>query len=233
MVGAAHAHRLDAPRPRGGHGDDVGDHGVQPAARGDRRRAQGLPDGRPHLGVDRGRLRPDVDDARDGALHRRWRRDHAHRHRPRAWRSSPSTPTSGRRPPPTRRSCRARRGGHPLGHAAQQHVPAGHPRRPHRRPAGGRRRPGDARLPERQPRRGRVRRAVHLRHPARPEPAPRLRAGHPLLRRRQPGPARAAPAVRRAHPAVDATCGSSPPPDIEPNIFAGAVRRFDLAFELR
>ena len=54
VVGAAHAHRLDAPRPRGGDGDDVGDHGVQPAARGDRRRAQGLPDGRPHLGVDRG-----------------------------------------------------------------------------------------------------------------------------------------------------------------------------------
>ena len=85
-------------------------------------------------------------------------------------------------------------------------------RRPHRRPAGGRGRPGDARLPERQPRRGRVRRAVHLRHPARPEPAPRLRAGHPLLRGRQPGPPRAAPAVRRAHPAVDATCGSSPRP---------------------
>ena len=34
------------------------------------------------------------------------------------------------------------RGGHPLGDAAQQHVPAGHPRRPHRRPAGGRRATG-------------------------------------------------------------------------------------------
>ena len=37
------------------------------------------------------------------------------------------------------RSCRAGGGDHPVGHAAQQHVPAGHPRRPHRRPTGRRR----------------------------------------------------------------------------------------------
>ena len=130
--------------------------------------------------------------------------------RPGRARRAPRPVGGGGRRPVARR--RPGRGGHPLGHAAQQHVPAGHPRRPHRRPAGGRGRPGDARLPERQPRRGRVRRPVHLRHPARPEPAPRLRAGHPLLRRRQPGPPRAAPAVRRPDPAVDATCGSSPRP---------------------
>ena len=101
-------------------------------------RAQGLPDGRPHLGVDRGGLRPDDDDARDRALHRRRRRDHAHRHRPRPGRPrrAPRPVGGGRRRPVAR--ARPGRGGHPLGHAAQQHVPAGHPRRPHRRPAGGR-----------------------------------------------------------------------------------------------
>ncbi len=65
------------------------------------------------------------------------------------------------------------------------------------------RRPGHARLPVRQPRRGGVRRPVPLRHPPRPQPARGLRAGHPLLRRRQPRPPRAAPAVRRADAAVD------------------------------
>ena len=95
------------------------------------------------------------------------------------------------------------RGGHPLGHAAQQHVPPGAARRPDRRPAGARRRPGHAGLPVGQPRRGRVRRAFPLRHPPRPQPARRLRAGHPLLPRRQPRPPRAAAAVRCADRAVD------------------------------
>ena len=88
-------------------------------------------------------------------------------------------------------------------------------------------------LPVGQPRRGRVRRAVPLRHPPRPEPPARLRAGHPLLRRRQPRPPRAAPPVRAPSPSDGRTSRSLSPPDIEPNIFAGAVRRFDLGFTRR
>ena len=56
------------------------------------------------------------------------------------------------------------RGAHPLGHAAQQHVPHGGGRHRGRRPGHRRRRPAGAPLPVGQPRRGGVRRPVHLRH---------------------------------------------------------------------
>ena len=66
-----------------------------------------------------------------------------------------------------------------------------------------RRRPAGARLPVGQPRRGRVRRPVHLRRHPEPEPPPRLRPRHALLHRCQLRPARARDPLRQAHPRVD------------------------------
>ncbi|MEI2705591.1 MAG: cytochrome P450 [Ilumatobacteraceae bacterium] len=93
----------------------------------------------------------------------------------------------------------------PLGHAGQQLRAHRHVRRraPRRADQGGRR--GVHAVRQRQPRRGRLHRPVHLRHPPQPEPARHLRRWRPaLLPRVQPGQDGDARPVRAARrPGVD------------------------------
>ena len=168
-----------------------------------------------------------------GPVHRRWRRDHAHRHRPRVWRSSPSTPTSGRRPPPTRRSCRAwwRRssGGSRRSTTCSGRSPTTTTSATKPVAAGDR---------------------VMLAYPSANRDEDVFDEPFAFDIRRDPNPHLAF--GQGTHFCVGANLARLElrllfgaltqrwtnlrivtPPDIEPNIFAGAVRRFDLAFELR
>ena len=125
-------------------------------------------------------------------------------------------------------------GGHPLGDAAQQHVPAASLTDDHigdAAGAGGR--PGDARLPV----------APTATRPCSTSRSASTSAVTPTRTSRSGRAPTSASAP--TWPASSCACSSAPspsggrnltiitPPDIEPNIFAGAVRRFDLGFELR
>ena len=97
-----------------------------------------------------------------------------------------------------------------------------------RRPADRAGRPAPAALPVGQPRRGGVRGSVPLRHPPLPQPPPLVRVRHPPLHRgRLRPPTLAAVFGGLARRATDLRVVTEP--DVEPNIFARAVRRFDLA----
>ena len=185
------------------------------------RRARRLPDGA--VGARAG----------DGAVHLGRRRDDAHGHRARAVRADPSSRRVGSDGGRTRRDPGRGRGDHPLGDAAQQHVPHRDARRADRRHPGSRGRPGDPAVPVGQPRRVGVRRSVHVRHRARTR-----------IRTSRSGSGRTSASARRSHGSSCACCSRTSTrritnlrvvaePDIEPNIFVGAVRSFRLGFDRR
>ena len=117
---------------------------------------------------------------------------------------------------PARAAGTRRRRDHPLGHPGHRLPAHRRERRRGRRRPGAEGRPRRTALRQRQLRRGRLRRPLHLRRAARSEPAPGLRRPRrALLHRREPRPPRGRPHLQRhrrpgaRHPAAGASRSDS------------------------